>query len=144
MFCVILINSSLVYKSLQMSRKIIQLAKDSDTAKRRAKEQAGLTRMLIVISAMFVILHIPALVALIHSTLTPNLKKTLEKSGIEAVVNYLFWAALSLHINFFLYSFSGTKFPTTMLNMCCRRRTKHADMPSSTMVSTVSSKPANN
>jgi len=151
MFCVILINSSLVYKTLQMSRKRIQLAKDSDTAKRRAKEQAGLTRMLIVISAMFVILHIPALLALIHSTLTPNLTKTLEKSGIEAVVNYLFLVALCAHIteyqnslNFFLYSFSGTKFRTTMLNMCCRRRNKHADMPSSTMVSTVSSKPANN
>jgi len=115
-----------------MSRKRIQLAKDSDTAKRRAKEQAGLTRMLIDISAMFVILHIPALLALIHSTLTPNLTKTLC-AHITEYQNSL---------NFFLYSFSGSKFRTTMLNMCCRRRNKHADMASSTMVSTVSS--ANN
>jgi len=148
-FCVILINSSLVYKTLQMSRERIKLAKDSDTGKRRAKEQAGLTRMLIVISAMFVILHIPALLALIHATLTPNLTKTLEKGGIEAVVNYMFLVSLCAHsteyqnsLNFFLYSLSGSKFRTIMLNMCCRRRNKHRDIPSSTMVSTVSS--ANN
>jgi len=150
MFCLILINSSLVYKTLQMSRKRIQLAKDSDTAKRRAKEQAGLTRMLIVISAMFVILHIPALLALINDALTPNINETLEKGGIEAVVNYVFLLALCVHIteyqnslNFFLYSLSGSKFRETLLKMCCRCRNKHGNIPSSTMVSTVSSKPAN-
>jgi len=148
MFCLIVINSSLIYKTWQMSRKRLQLAKDSDTAKRRAKEQAGLTRMLIVISAMFVILHIPALLALIYYTLAPSLDETFEKGGIEAVVNFMFWASLGVHIteyqnslNFFLYSLSGSKFRTTMFNMCCRRRNKHGDIPSSTMVSTVSSKP---
>ena len=146
----ILINSSLVYKTLQMSRKRIQLAKYSDTAKRRAKEQAGLTRMLIVISAMFVILHIPALLVMIFFTLSPNLAEILEKGGMEAFAKFVFWVALGVHIteyqnslNFFLYAFSGSKFRTTMLNMCCRCRNKHADMPSSTMVSSVSSKPSN-
>jgi len=150
MLCVILINSSLVYKTLQMSCKRIQLAKDSDTTMRSAKEQAGLTRMLIVISAMYVILHIPALLALIHYTLTPNLVETLETGGIEAVVNYMFLVALCAHIteyqnslNFFLYSLSGSKFRKTILNMCCLCRNKHGDTPSSTMVSTISSKPAN-
>jgi len=97
MFCVILIYSSLMYKTLQMSRKRIQLAEDSDTAKRRAKEQAGLTRMLIVISAMFVILHIPALIALIYYTLTPNLEETLESGGIKVIVNYMFLVSLCAH-----------------------------------------------
>jgi len=150
MFCLIVINSSLVYKTLQMSRKRIQLAKDNNTAKRRAKEQARLTRMLIVISTMFVILHIPALLALIYYTLTPTPTAALEKGGTEGVVNYMFLLALCAHIteyqnslNFFLYSFSGSKFRTTMLNMCCRCRNKHGDIPSSTMVSTVSSKPSN-
>jgi len=147
----ILINSSLVYKTLQMSRKRIQLAKYSDTAKRRAKEQAGLTRMLIVISATFVILHIPALLVMIFFTLSPNFVDILEKDGMEALAEFVFCVVLGVHIteyqnslNFFLYSLSGSKFRTTMLSMCCRRRNKHADMPSSTMVSTVSSKPANN
>jgi len=149
MLCLILINSSLVYKTLQMSRKRIQLAKDSDTAKRRAKEQAGLTRMLIVISAMFVILHIPSLLVLIYYTLTPHLDETLAKGGLEAFVNFMFLVTLGLHINeyqnslnFFLYSLSGSKFRTTIVKMCCRCRNKHGDIPSSTMVSTVSSKPA--
>jgi len=149
MFCIILINLSLVYKTLQMSRKRIQLAKDSDIAKRRAKEQAGLTQMLIVISSMFVILHIPALLVLISDALTPNTYETLEKGGIADVVNHLFLMSLCVHIteyqnslNFFLYSLSGSKFRTTMLKMCSRCRNKHGDIPSSTMVSTVSSKPA--
>jgi len=145
----ILINFSLVYKTLQMSRKRIQLAKDSDTAKRRAKEQAGLTRMLIVISAMFVILHIPALLVMIFFTLTPNLSDILEKRGMEAYVKFVFWVAMGVHIteyqnslNFFLYAFSGSKFRKTLLKICCRCRNKHEDIPSSTMVSTVSSNPA--
>jgi len=146
----ILINSSLVYKTLQMSRKRIQLAKDSDTAKRRAKEQAGLTRMLIVISAMFVILHIPALLVMVFFTLNPNLSDILEKRGMEAFAKFVFLLALCSHIseyqnslNFFLYAFSGSKFRTTMLNMFCRCRNKHGDIPPSAMVATISSKPAN-
>jgi len=143
MFCLILINSSLVYKTVQMSHKRIQLAKDSDTAKRRAKEQAGLTRMLIVISAMFVILHIPTLLVLIFLSLTPHLDETLQKGGIEAVVSFTFWAVLGLHIteyqnslNFFFYSLSGGKFRKTMLNMCCRCRNKNEFLPPSTVMET--------
>jgi len=54
--------------------------------------------MLIVISAMFVILHIPSLLVLIYFSMTPHLEETLENGGLEAVANFMFWAALGLHI----------------------------------------------
>lgn len=119
-----MVNISIISKLLLNSKTSFRLTTNKETLSRRSKETAQTTTILVTITVVFIVVHLPQLLVKIFEALYPNPVKTfgydyrvLIKYHIFRVLGYQI-TDFQNSINFVLYCVFGSKVQKAMENVC--------------------------
>lgn len=139
-------NILIIYRIQQASKQRMLYTTKEETLRKRAKEQKQMTFVLLTVAGMFLILHIPQLIAKVWQAVYPNQLEILQYSVIN-YIRYVLFTTLGYFItdfqnsiNFFLYCAFGSKVKCTLSRMFnCRKSSedKNISHTESKTISTV-------
>ncbi|KAH3707190.1 hypothetical protein DPMN_066587 [Dreissena polymorpha] len=136
--CIVVVSNLIIIKTIYANgKRRIKWTNNTNILERRRHEQSRLAVTLVLISAVFVLLHIPYLLALLWYALYPDPLEIFKNSHVDFVRFHLYtYVGLAISqiqnwVNLFIYIFSGKKFRDSFLRIICltkcRTAQRHTD-----------------